>query len=368
MPLERVMISGGGTGGHIFPALALADQIKKAHPGGYIHFVGALGRMEMERVPRAGYPISGLWISGFQRKLSLQNLSFPFKLINSLFKARQLLRRHKPQLVIGTGGYASGPLLFLASRRGIPCLIQEQNSLPGITNRLLGRWVPTVAVAYPKMERYFPKSTVFLTGNPVRPALCAALPAAADAKKHFGLPPERPTLLILGGSLGARTINQWTQKLWPRWKDAGCNLIWQCGKLYRAALQAEVSEGPSEGLLLTDFLEDMSMAFGAADLVISRAGANTLSELAVVAKPAVLVPSPNVAENHQYHNARRLADDQAALLVTEEEGPEVMAQMTLELLASPERRQSLSGRLKAWARPQATEDIYQLALKTYRDA
>lgn len=352
----RFMISGGGTGGHIFPALAIADQLKKQHPQAEFLFVGARDRMEMERVPQAGYRIEGLWISGLQRRLSADNLSFPFKLISSLWRSRQLIRRFKPDVVIGTGGFASGPLLYMASRQGIPCLIQEQNSYPGITNKILASRVQRICVAYPDMERFFPAHKLVLTGNPLRENLAADL-APAEARQRLGLAPERPTLLILGGSLGSARINQLIEAQWRDWQSEDINLLWQCGKLYYKALQERSGLSDQGPVQLRPFLSDMNSAFAAADLVISRAGANTLSELAALGKAAVLIPSPNVAEDHQNKNAQALAQRGAAHIFPERESPEALQVLLRRLLQQPAERSALSAAIRGLALPRAAQDI-----------
>ena len=366
MSTWHVMISGGGTGGHLFPALAIADALRARHPQAQIHFVGARGRMEMQRVPRAGYPIYGLWISGIQRSLSRRNLLFPFKLVHSLYRSWRILRRHRPQVVIGTGGYASGPLVYMASRMGIPSLLQEQNSYPGITNRWLAARAARICVAYPGMERFFPAERLRLTGNPIRQDLCDPGPDGPAARKTFGLRPQNKTLLILGGSLGARRINELVEACLPAWQAEGINVIWQCGKLYGNTLRRRHANGPS--LYLSEFLEDMPTAFAAAHLVISRAGAGTLSELAVVAKPAILIPSPNVAEDHQTHNARALEKAGGAVCFPEAQDPENLKVTSLDLLNDEARQESMQARLRQAARPRATEAIVAEIEKIRADA
>lgn len=353
----KVIISGGGTGGHLFPALAIADALKARHPEADIRFVGAHGRMEMERVPQAGYPIYGLWISGIQRSLSRRNLLFPFKLLHSLLRSWRILQRHRPQVVIGTGGYASGPLVYVASHLGIPCLLQEQNSYPGITNRWLAPRAAAICVAYPGMDRFFPAKRLRLTGNPIRKDLCETRETAAAGRSTFGLRPENKTLLILGGSLGARRINELAEACLPAWQKAGVNVIWQCGKLYDEALQSRHSSDHS--LYLSAFLEDMGSAFAAAQVVISRAGAGTLSELAVVEKPAILIPSPNVAEDHQTHNARALEKAGGAICFSETQSPDSLEKLSLKLLNDSERQRKMQESLRQIARPHATAHIVE---------
>lgn len=368
MPDPRFIISGGGTGGHIFPALAIADELKKRFPKAAFLFVGARDRMEMQRVPAAGYAIEGLWISGIQRKLSLKNLSFPLKLISSLMKAGRIIAKFKPDLVIGTGGFASGPLLQSASQKGIPCLLQEQNSYPGITNRLLAKKAKAICVAYPRMERFFPAEKIVFTGNPIRRDLLAAAPEAARAKKSLGLHPDKPLILVLGGSQGSARINELI---------AGCieqdllnhgQVFWQCGALYFERLQHKFDQRLNEGLRLNAFIDNMAEAYAAADLVISRAGAGTLSELAVLQKASVLIPSPNVAEDHQTKNARALSEKNAAVLFPEKQSVPDLMTILKEHLAQPEKRLLLAENIAAFARPQATAHIVDEIEKLLDDA
>ena len=349
------MISGGGTGGHIFPALAIADALKERYPEAEFLFVGAQDRMEMQRVPAAGYKIEGLWISGIQRSLSAKNLAFPFKLLSSLSKSARLLRRFKPHAVIGTGGFASGPLLYMAHRKNIPTLIQEQNSYPGITNKILAAKARKICVAYPNMKRFFPKEKIVLTGNPIRKNLQAALPAQKAAKKSLGFSADAPLLLILGGSLGARRINELVQDSLSDFEEAGLQTLWQCGKLYHQALSTQLSL--SKNVQLQAFLEDMPTAFAAADLVVSRAGAGTLSELAVVKKASVLVPSPNVAEDHQTKNAQALSQKEAALLFKESGAAHDFSKLVVNLCQDPLKRKSLEENIDKLALPHAAETI-----------
>lgn len=357
MTKPRFMLSGGGTGGHIFPALAIADELKKRYPEAEFLFVGAYNRMEMERIPQAGYRIEGIWISGLQRKLSLQNLSFPFKVISSLWRCRKLIASFRPQVVIGTGGFASGPLLFAAAQKGLPCLIQEQNSYPGITNKILAARVQRICVAYPDMERFFPADKLRLTGNPLRNKLRETLPNAAEARSTLGLAPKKTSLLILGGSLGSARINQLIEKLLPRLQELQINLLWQCGKLYYQKLQSSAGLSEKGDFQLHPFLSDMNSAFAAADLVVSRAGANTLSELAAVGQAALLIPSPNVAEDHQNKNAQALARREAARVFDERESAEALFALLRELLEDEEQRRQLRQNISAMALPQAAEHI-----------
>lgn len=352
----RFIISGGGTGGHIFPAIAIADELKKRYPKAEFLFVGAEGRMEMEKVPQAGYRIEGLWISGIQRKLTLDNLSFPFKVISSLLKSRRILKKFPADFAIGTGGYASGPLLYAAAQKGIPCLIQEQNSYAGITNKILASKASSICVAYENMERFFPADKITLSGNPLRANLTSSLPSKKTALQKLGLDPERKTLLILGGSLGARRINQLIAEIITGLADQKLNIIWQCGKLYYQALSEQFSKLPAEHQLHA-FLNNMNEAFAAADLVISRAGANTLSELAALGKASILIPSPNVAEDHQTKNATYLQERGAALLFKEKGSAQELLKTLIDLLNSDAEIEKLEQNILKLALPHASATI-----------
>ncbi len=352
---KTYIISGGGTGGHIFPALSIAREIQAREPSAHIHFIGALGRMEMERVPAAGFPITGLHIAGINRQQPWKSWNVPFKLLHSLLTVRALLRRLKPVAVIGTGGYASGPALLMAQRMGIPTLVQEQNSFAGLTNRRLGKAARYVCTAYESAARFFPAERVRLTGNPVRDWLTQPLPAKASGLEQWGFDNDRPLLLVLGGSLGARALNERMHKDFADLLEMGWQILWQCGGLYAddyASLEAQ-------GLRVQPFIDDMASAYAAADLIVSRAGAGTLSELCLVGKPTVLVPSPNVADDHQTHNARALSDEQAAVLLPEQELAQ-LSQLLRELLQKPERREALGAAMKRMALPGATADIVDL--------
>lgn len=351
------MISGGGTGGHIFPAIAIADAIKARRPDAEIRFVGARGKMEMEKVPKAGYPIEGLWISGLQRKLSLRNLSFPLKVVSSLFRSWQLLRRFRPQVAVGTGGFASGPLLEVASRMGIPTLILEPNAYAGLANKILGKRMDRICVAYPDMERYFPKEKLLLTGNPIREQSLQSATEAASARQHYGLDPNRPTLLLMGGSLGAKSLNQVLDAAYDRFAEQSeVQVLWQCGKLYYDRYRDRpMAQLPN--VELRAFLDRMDLAYAAADVVICRAGALTIAELCFLGKAAILVPSPNVAEDHQTNNARALADRGAALLISDKEAPERLVPAALELLQQPDRRAQLGAAARQMAQPGAVDRI-----------
>jgi UDP-N-acetylglucosamine--N-acetylmuramyl-(pentapeptide) pyrophosphoryl-undecaprenol N-acetylglucosamine transferase len=353
---KKYLISGGGTGGHIFPALSIANELRRQDPECEILFVGAKGRMEMEKIPAAGYTIVGLWISGLQRKTSPKNLSFPFKLVSSLLKAFRIVRKFNPDCVIGTGGYASGPTLYAASVLGYPTLIQEQNSYPGITNKLLSKKALSICVAYEGLDRWFPAKRIRLTGNPVRAEILEKLGDNAEAKRSLGFDPDKPLVLSLGGSLGARAINEALKTVVPASLSKDVQWIWQCGGLYIKELVETVEK--NEGLLLTDFINDMPQAYSAADLIIARAGAGTISELCLVGKPSILIPSPNVAEDHQTHNARSISDKHAAVLLEEKEIDGLGGQLE-RLIADANARETLASNLIQLARPNATKDIVE---------
>lgn len=356
---KNVILSGGGTGGHIFPAIAIADALKEARPDMAISFVGAADRMEMQRVPAAGYPITGLWISGIQRKLTLKNLMFPFKLISSLWTSYRIIKKNKPAVVIGTGGFASGPLLYAASRAGIPIVIQEQNSFPGITNKILAKRASVICVAFEGLERWFPKDRIVITGNPIRLSLLNHQPSKAEAVKSFGLNPDRPVILVTGGSLGAASINKATKQ----WVDAfgdSAQLIWQTGKTYADTYVPSYSG--RDGIWINAFIDDMDKAYAAADLVVARAGASTLSELCVLGKASILIPSPWVAEDHQRKNADSLKVNDAAEVV-DENNIDAFPQVINDLIGDADKRQRISANAKAMGKPNATQDILQEVLK-----
>ncbi len=353
----RLIISGGGTGGHIFPAIAIANVFRERHPDAQILFVGARGRMEMSRVPEAGYEIIGLWISGIQRRLTLSNLLFPVKLLVSYVRAMSIIRQFKPDVVVGTGGYASGPMMMAATRAKIPAVIQEQNSFAGLANKQVANKVSKVCVAYEGMERYFPASKIVFTGNPVRKNILDANDRRTEGIVHFELDSSRKTLLIIGGSLGARTINESVLAGIEKLIDAGVQVIWQSGKTYYKTISAGVARYDQAGIRLFDFLREMHLAYAAADVVISRSGALTVSELCIVRKPSILVPSPNVAEDHQTKNAMALAGKAAAVVVSDKEARDKLVDEALKLLFDEQRTKVLSANIGALARPSATEDI-----------
>jgi UDP-N-acetylglucosamine--N-acetylmuramyl-(pentapeptide) pyrophosphoryl-undecaprenol N-acetylglucosamine transferase len=346
----KFIISGGGTGGHIFPAVAIANEIRRREPTAEILFVGANGRMEMTRVPEAGYDIVGLDISGLQRRLTPQNLLFPVRVFRSVRKAGKLVEQFRPDAVVGVGGYASAPVLLAATSRGIPSLIQEQNSYAGLVNKLLARRVNKICVAYDDMEKFFPANKLVLTGNPVRTEIARG--NRTEAQQFFGLDATKKTLLVVGGSLGARTLNLATAAALERLREAGVQLLWQTGKLYYPEAKTQAAAYTGDNLQALEFIQRMDLAYAAADVVISRAG-----ELCLTGKAAVLVPSPNVAEDHQTKNALALVSKGAAVLITDEHAATRLYDETLRLLADPERQQQLSARVKELARPDATTTI-----------
>lgn len=357
----KFIVSGGGTGGHIFPAIAIANALKQRVPDAEFLFVGAEGRMEMEKVPAAGYKIVGLWISGLQRKLTLANLSFPFKVISSIRRAKKIVKDFKPDAVIGTGGYASGPVLRVASGAGVPTLIQEQNSFPGITNRVLSARVNRICVAYPGMEKYFPNEKIIFTGNPVRQDILNLQGKHARAMESFALSPEKKTLLVIGGSLGARTINQSMAAGIRELATAGYQVIWQTGKTFLPEAK-KAAEGV-QGVFVSDFITKMDLAYAAADLVVSRAGASSVSELCLVGKASILVPSPNVAEDHQTKNAMALVNVGATVLVKDAEASVRLTKKILELFADEAARAELQVKIGQLATPNAADLIAGEILK-----
>jgi UDP-N-acetylglucosamine--N-acetylmuramyl-(pentapeptide) pyrophosphoryl-undecaprenol N-acetylglucosamine transferase len=352
----KIIISGGGTGGHIYPAIAIADALKRRDPLIDILFVGAQGKMEMEKVPAAGYPIRGLWISGFQRRLSLQNLLFPFKVIHSLLTCRSIIRSFRPDVVIGVGGYASGPLVKVAAGMGIPTALQEQNSYPGVTNKLLAKKARKIFVAYPGMEKFFPAEKIVITGNPMRGQLVKEI-SREEAYKIFGLDPGKKTILAFGGSLGARTINETIRESYDLIKDRNdIQVLWQIGKLY-AEKYPVTPVAKLDQVKAFIFIDRMDMAYAVADVVIARAGAITISELCLVGKPAILIPSPNVAEDHQTHNARSLESMEAAILVHDAEAVKRAIPEALRLLSHPKESAKLEHNIRMLGKPFAADEI-----------
>ena len=348
-----MILSGGGTGGHIYPAIAIANELRRRHPQMELLFVGAKDKMEMEKVPQAGYEIRGLWISGLQRKLTLRNLMFPLKLIHSLLKARKIVNQFKPHVAIGTGGFASGPLLRVASQKGIPCVLQEQNSYAGITNKLLAAKAQKICVAYDGMERYFPKEKIIKTGNPVRADLVHKRIEKEEGVKEFGLQANIPVLLVLGGSLGSRRINQLIESKLSYFQGLEIQVLWQCGKLY----QDEYRKYDAEAVKVVPFINEMNKALAAADIIISRAGASSVSELCIVGKPVVFIPSPNVAEDHQTKNAMALVEKNAALMLKESDLDGKFEMVFQELIESKEKQEVLSKNISSLALPDATKHI-----------
>lgn len=350
----RIILSGGGTGGHIYPAISIANELKSRFPDAEFLFVGAKDKMEMEKVPQAGYNIKGLWISGIQRKLTTKNLSFPFKLISSLLKSRKIIKEFKPDVAIGTGGFASGPLLQVAALKGIPSLIQEQNSYPGITNKILAKKVDRICVAYDGLERFFPSKKMIKTGNPVRQDLLSIENKSAEAKDFFHLKHSKVTVLVLGGSLGSKRINELIEEKLEFFQIQNVQLIWQCGKLYYNSYK---HYSDLEHVQVHAFLNKMDMAYAAADVIISRAGASSVSELCIVGKPVIFIPSPNVAEDHQTKNANAIVDKNGAMLIKEEDLEIDFENKFSQIVKSPEKQQELGANIKKLALINATKDI-----------
>lgn len=367
----RIIISGGGTGGHIFPAVSIANALKKQHPDTEILFVGAEGRMEMQRVPAAGYRIIGLPVVGFDRKHLLKNIGVLVKLVRSQLKARKIIKDFKPHAAVGVGGYASGPTLKVAGSMGIPTLLQEQNSYAGVTNKLLAKQAAKICVAYEGMERFFDKNKIILTGNPVRQNLLDTKLSREEAVRSFGLDTTKKTVLIIGGSLGARTINRCVMQGLEKIKASGVQFIWQTGKFYIDEAKAAVRQaGELPMLYVTDFIADMATAYRAADLVISRAGAGSISELCLLEKPVILVPSPNVAEDHQTKNALALVNKDAALYVKDSEAADKLLDEAVKAVNQPETLKNLSTNIAKLAFRDSADviaaEVYKLALN-YKD-
>lgn len=369
----KVIISGGGTGGHIFPALSIADKLKELNSETEILFVGALGRMEMEKVPSAGYEIVGLPVSGLQRKLTLANLALPFKILKSVRMAKKILREFKPDLAVGVGGYASAPLLWAAGRLGIPSLIQEQNGFAGLTNKIVGKKAESICVAYEGMERFFPADRIVFSGNPIRKEIIPASPLMRkEAFDFYGLDPNKKHIFIVGGSLGSGTLNNAMKK----WINDGCpggeniEVIWQCGKYYKASIDQFLSDRHEQGrgentrIIHSDFIQRMDLAYAAADVVISRSGASSVSELCAAHKATIFVPSPNVAEDHQTHNAMALVNKDAALIIKDEEASEKLMPTACRLIEDPDRIATLEQNIALLAKTDAAmtiaEEIYRI--------
>jgi len=360
-PEKKIIISGGGSGGHIFPAIAIANGLKEAFPSAEFLFVGAKGKMEMEKVPKAGYRIEGLWISGLQRKLTIKNLSFPFKLISSLIKAKKIIKEFKPDIAIGVGGFASGPTLQQAAKLGIPTLIQEQNSYPGITNIILSKKVDKICVAYDGLEKYFPKEKIYLTGNPVRKDVVKITGKKEEASQFFGLDANKPTVLVVGGSLGARTINEAIEQNLKNFTKEGIQLIWQTGINYFPQAEKALIDHNDPKIKAHKFIHKMDLAYAMADVIISRAGAIAISELCLVGKPVILVPSPFVAEDHQTKNALALVTYNAAILVKDVEQKEKLWDQLMALIADKEKQGKLMSNITALAKSEATDAIISVA-------
>jgi UDP-N-acetylglucosamine--N-acetylmuramyl-(pentapeptide) pyrophosphoryl-undecaprenol N-acetylglucosamine transferase len=368
MSKYKFILSGGGTGGHIYPAIAIANELKLRFPDAEFLFVGAKDKMEMQKVPQSGYNIKGLWIAGLQRKLTLQNAMFPFKLIDSLWKSRKIIKNFKPSVVIGTGGFASGPLLQMANSLNIPTVIQEQNSFPGITNKLLSKKANKICVAYENLERFFPKEKIILTGNPVRQDLIDVESKREVALKYFNLDKNKKTLLVLGGSLGARRVNQLIEKELSFFESQNIQIIWQCGKLYIEDYKKYNYKSPSFGGVGEDvqvlaFIDRMDLVYAAADVVISRAGASSVSELCIVGKPVIFIPSPNVSEDHQTKNAKSIVDKNGALMIKESELDEKFQTVFKTLLNDENQQNDLRKNIKKLALPNATKDIVEEIIK-----
>ncbi|MFC2151275.1 undecaprenyldiphospho-muramoylpentapeptide beta-N-acetylglucosaminyltransferase [Bacteroidota bacterium] len=360
---KNIIISGGGTGGHVFPAISIANAIKEIEPETNILFVGALGRIEMEKVPAAGYKIIGLPVAGLQRKLTYKNISFIFKLISSLKESKQIIKNFKPDVVVGVGGYASGPILREANNKRIPTLIQEQNSYAGITNKLLAKKAKKICVAYEGMEKYFPKDKIILTGNPVRQDLLNKIDNRTEALRHFELDENKKTVLIIGGSLGARTINQSVIKDLEKVGNSNFQLLWQTGKYYYEDAKKCADSYGFENIKVLDFIKRMDFAYAAADIIISRAGAGTISELCLVGKPVILVPSPNVAEDHQTKNALALVDKKAAIIVKDLEAKEQLINTAIDLIRNEKLINILSDNIKGMALRDSAKIIAEEVLK-----
>jgi UDP-N-acetylglucosamine--N-acetylmuramyl-(pentapeptide) pyrophosphoryl-undecaprenol N-acetylglucosamine transferase len=361
----KIIISGGGTGGHIFPAIAIADSVKKIDPNADILFVGAEGKMEMERVPQAGYPIIGLPIMGFQRKLTFKNLAFPFKLVKSMWKARTIIKNFQPDIVVGVGGYASGPILEAAMRQGVPGLVQEQNSYAGVTNKILAKKVQKICVAYDNMDKFFPSEKIILTGNPVRNDIGKVHEIQrADAIAHFNFDASKKTIVVTGGSLGAKTLNIALREATALLETQlhSVQILWQCGKLYIDEYR-QCATALLPNVKIVPFVDNMNYAYAMADVVISRAGALSISELCLVGKPTILLPSPNVAEDHQTQNALSLVRKDAAILIRDTEATEKMVQTALDLLTDAARSQNLSKNILTLGKPNAATEIAEEIFK-----
>jgi UDP-N-acetylglucosamine--N-acetylmuramyl-(pentapeptide) pyrophosphoryl-undecaprenol N-acetylglucosamine transferase len=363
MKQPKFIISGGGTGGHIYPAVAIANELKARFPEAQFLFVGAQDKMEMQKVPQAGYEIKGLWIAGLQRKVTFQNMLFPVKLVSSLVKSFFILKQFKPDVVIGTGGFASGAVLKVASLLGIPTVIQEQNSYPGITNKLLAKKANAICVAYENLERFFPKDKMILTGNPVRQDLLVQADKS-EANAYFKLDESKKTIVILGGSLGARRINQLIEKELDFLVAQNCQIIWQCGKLY---FEEYNKYNDNKNVQVVAFIDRMDLVYAAADIIISRSGASSVSELCIVGKPTIFIPSPNVAEDHQTKNAKAIADKKGAILLKEANLDAEFETVFTDLITNEDKQTELSQNIKKLAKPNATKDIVEEIVKLIKN-
>ena len=359
----RVIISGGGTGGHIFPAVSIANAVKALRPDAKILFVGALGRMEMQRVPAAGYEIIGLPIQGFDRKNLLKNFKVLYKIWKSQRMAKKIIKDFRPQVAVGVGGYASGPTLNMAAAKGIPCLLQEQNSYAGVTNKLLAKKAAKICVAYEGMERFFPAEKIMMTGNPVRQQLLDTTITHEDAVRTFGFDPTKKVVLIVGGSLGARTLNESVLQHLDQIRKSDVQFIWQTGKFYSAEISERLKGQDIPNLTVTDFISDMGVAYKAADLVVSRAGAGSISEFCLLGKPVILIPSPNVAEDHQTKNAMALVNKAAALYVKDAEADKILLPLAIDTAKDDAKLQSLHENILKMALPDSADIIAKEVIK-----
>jgi UDP-N-acetylglucosamine--N-acetylmuramyl-(pentapeptide) pyrophosphoryl-undecaprenol N-acetylglucosamine transferase len=357
MEIKKVIISGGGSGGHIFPAIAIANELKFKHPNVEILFVGAIGKMEMEKVPASGYAIVGLPIAGFQRKFSFSNFTLPFKLIVSLLKAVLIVNKFKPEIVVGVGGYASGPMLRIASLLGVPTLVQEQNSFPGKTNRILSKVVKKICVAYDGLEKFFPKDKIVFTGNPVRNQMIEINGKQDESITFFGLDSTKKTILVIGGSQGARTLNNSVIEQLDLIVKNNVQVVWQCGKFYAQELMKNKAEFSSKGIFIHEFIQRMDLAYAAADVIISRAGAMSVSELCLIGKPSILIPSPNVSDDHQTINANALVEKNAAVLIRDVNSVKETIPKAIEILNDSEMQEKLSVEIKKLGIVNAAERI-----------
>jgi UDP-N-acetylglucosamine--N-acetylmuramyl-(pentapeptide) pyrophosphoryl-undecaprenol N-acetylglucosamine transferase len=363
MDRKRIILSGGGTGGHIFPAISIARKLQEILPDPEILFVGARGKMEMEKVPGAGFKITGLPVSAFHRRLTLKNLVFPFRLVSSMIKSTVIIKRFKPDLAIGTGGFASGPILRAASKKGIPCLLQEQNAFPGITNRVLSKKVNKICVAYEGLENYFPKEKIIITGNPVREDIISGKTRRQEAMDYFSLSGDRPVVLIFGGSLGARTINLAIKSGMKKIAGNGLSMIWQTGSMFHDEAKVIAKGVPGDSIRVYDFIERMDLAYLAADVIVSRAGAISISELCLVGKPVILVPYPHAAGDHQLKNGKALKDKDAALLVPDHEAEKILVNELIRLITDKQLMNRLGTNIRSLAKPDATQRIAEEAIK-----